>query len=155
VAVNEEGARRLELLSPLLYCDRADPDPFSHRLRGREEWLFRFAIDKTQSQSIEPEAGLFLGPLCAAGYLETGPDSGAGRGAAFNDETTVLPKGQYLFAQKREALGREAVIALAIEVQKDGLWERLRLEDHFYLRYLYEEDAAVTQIFRPYRRQGA
>jgi hypothetical protein len=165
VAVNEEGARRLELLSPLLYQGRADPDPFSHRPRGREEWLFRFAIDKAQGQSIEPEAGLFLGPLCAAGRLETGPKDGAGpvfggAGAEGPEAGEVpgevpLPRGRYLFAQKREALGREAVIDLAIEVQKDGLWERLRLEDHFYLRYLYEEGSAVTQVFRPYREPEA
>ncbi|MDR0730137.1 MAG: hypothetical protein LBF63_00590 [Treponema sp.] len=151
MAVNEEGARRLELLHPLLYRYGTDLIPFSPRTGAeKEEQLFCFAIDEVQSRCIEPDAGVFLGPLRAAGYRETTPDGGMGSRAAFNGETLELPRGPYLFAQKREALGKSAVIDLAIEVQKDGLWERLHLETYFYLRYLYEDDATVTQIFRPY-----
>lgn len=148
--MNEEGARRLELLSPLLYHSRTDLIPFSpDAWEEKGERLFCFAINDGQSQCIEPDAGMFLGPLRAAGYLETMPGDGAGNRAVFNGETVELPRGRYLFAQKHEPLGESAVIDMAIEVQKDGLWERLQLEAYFYLRYLYEEGAAVTQIFRP------
>lgn len=150
--MDEEGARRLELLSPLRY-HKADLIPFSSGAREGEEGeerLFCFAIDEAQSRRIDPDAGLFLGPLRAAGYLEAAPNSGTG--PAPGGETLELPGGLYLFAQKRETLGKDAVIALAIEVQKDGLWERLPLEARFYVRYLYEEGAALTQIFRPCRR---
>ncbi|MDR3147354.1 MAG: hypothetical protein LBU00_03130 [Treponema sp.] len=156
--MNEEGARRLELLNPLLYHGRADLLPFPRVAEapgaeepGKTEWgerLFCFAIDEAQSRRIDPEPGAFLGPLLAAGYLEA---ADGGEGTAFGGETVELPRGRYLFAQKREALDKEAVIDLAIEVQKDGLWERLRLEASVYLRYLYEDGAAVTQVFRPYR----
>jgi hypothetical protein len=56
-----------------------------------------------------------------------------------------------VFAQERAFLGREEVIQMAAEIQKDGLWERLRLENRFYVRYLYEDGGVVTQVFRPYR----
>jgi hypothetical protein len=150
VAVSEESARRLELLNPLVYHSRADLVPFFYNARKTEEQLFCFAIDEAQSRRIEPDAGAFLGPLRAAGHLGIAPNGGTVPGG----EMVELPRGLYLFAQKREALGRDAVIALAIEVQKDGLWERLRLEAYFYLRYLYEEGAAVTQVFRPYQDPG-
>jgi hypothetical protein len=116
-----------------------------------EERLFCFAIDEAQSQCIEPDAGLFLGPLRAAGWVTSNSGAEAGSPAAGGGETVELPGGRYLFAQNREALDKDAVIALAIEVQKDGLWERLRLEAYFYVRYLYEDGAVVTQVFRPYR----
>ncbi|MDR1443300.1 MAG: hypothetical protein LBI94_00295 [Treponema sp.] len=168
MAVNEEGARRLELLRPLLYI-KADPfrEPQKlwdqelqrpQELREREEWLFCFNLDKALGRSIEPDPAVFLGPLRASGYRDSGPFGSAlpPEGPETADrtprsETLELPKGRYLFAQKREALGRDAVINLAIEVQKDGLWERLQPEEHLYVRYLYEDGAAVTQIFRPYR----
>jgi hypothetical protein len=62
-----------------------------------------------------------------------------------------LPRGRYLFAQERSFLDREAVLCMAVEMQKDGLWERLCLENRLYLRYLGEEGQAVTQLFRPLR----
>jgi hypothetical protein len=80
-----------------------------------------------------------------------GPENPAAGGRTAPGETLELPRGRYLFAQKREALDRDAVIGLAIEVQKDGLWERLEPEENLYVRFLYEDNAAVTQIFRPYQ----
>jgi hypothetical protein len=41
---------------------------------------------------------------------------------------------------------------MAIEQQKDGLWEQLRLGNHLYIRYLFEDGSPVTQVFRPYDR---
>jgi hypothetical protein len=155
-AKNEEGAKRLQLLHPLLYT-KAELPPFPQEprtLREQEEQIFCFALDAVQSRSIEPDSVTFLGPLRAAGYLAASGTRNSGTAApAEGRETLELPAGRYLFAQKREALDREAVINLAMEVQKDGLWERVEPEEHLYVRYLYEEGAAVTQIFRPYREK--
>jgi len=37
-----------------------------------------------------------------------------------------------------------------VEVQDEGLWQRLKLAKRFYVRYLFEENRGVTQIWRPY-----
>jgi hypothetical protein len=60
-----------------------------------------------------------------------------------------LPASLYLFTQKRKILDRGECIYTAIEQQKDGLWERLRLGNRLYIRYLFEDGSAVTQLFRP------
>jgi hypothetical protein len=39
---------------------------------------------------------------------------------------------------------------MAIEQQKDGLWERLKPGNRLYLRILSEDGSPVTQLFRPY-----
>ncbi|MDR0451270.1 MAG: hypothetical protein LBH26_08395 [Treponema sp.] len=146
---------RLELRAPLFYrgdrdlvpwdAGRSGPeDPEAARLpEETEERLFCFAIDAAQGRSIEPDPGRFLGPLLAAGR------SAAGSAEASGD--LELPAGSYLFAQQRETLGRETFTGLAIELQKDGLWERLKLEDRLYLRFLSEEGKMLTQVFRPFR----
>jgi len=59
-----------------------------------------------------------------------------------------LPQGSYLFSQKREILNREEIIAMAIDIQQEGLWQRLKLGKKLYLRYLYEDGKCVTQILR-------
>ncbi|MDR1971057.1 MAG: hypothetical protein LBQ46_03970 [Treponema sp.] len=150
--MREEGARRLELLNPLFYIPAPELDPFpcgeGFLKSGRRgeggpaggERLFRFGINGAQGQSIEPDPALFLGPLEAAGYAAPPPSPGG----------MELPPGRYLFAQERTLLGRSAVILAAIEMQKDGLWERLSLEGILYLRYLFEDGGEVTQLFRPY-----
>jgi hypothetical protein len=62
-----------------------------------------------------------------------------------------LPAGQYLLVQQRKFLGREECIHLAVEQQKDGLWERFVPENRLYIRYLIEDGSPVTQLFRPCR----
>jgi hypothetical protein len=110
--------------------------------RETEERLFCFTLDAVQGRSIEPDPACFLGPLLAAGRSAAGSAEPAG--------SLELPAGIYLFAQQREALGREAFIEMAMELQKDGLWERLTLGDRLYLRCLFEDGKRVTQAFRPY-----
>jgi hypothetical protein len=61
-----------------------------------------------------------------------------------------LPRGNYLFAQVRETLSRDEIIDLAIEVQSEGLWQRLELGFKYYLRFLFEDGSPVTQVFRPF-----
>jgi hypothetical protein len=143
--MQEEGARRLELPAPLFYTPAADRDPFPQGTGPWEEaegkeFLFCFDIDESQGRSIEPDPPALLGPLRAAGFADS-PDRPEGG--------LELPRGRYLFAQERTLLDREAVIRAAVEMQKDGLWERLCLENRLYLRYLHEDGAAVTQLFRP------
>jgi hypothetical protein len=52
--------------------------------------------------------------------------------------------------QKRsnEILNQTDWLDMAIEQQKDGLWERNKLGDLLFVRFLYEDNAVVTQIFR-------
>ncbi|MDR1948690.1 MAG: hypothetical protein LBQ38_04795 [Spirochaetaceae bacterium] len=145
---------KLELLSPLYYREAADLVPFTYR-DGEAEQLFSFAIDPVLARSIEPDPRHFLGDILLRAYAPLPPapdpvfpgrpDAGeTGRG-----ERAVLPAGKYLFAQVREILDREAFIDMAIEVQKDGLWERFNPDSRLYLRYLREEGGPVTQVLRP------
>jgi hypothetical protein len=139
----QEGARRLELLAPLFYSPARELIPFrpetEARIEGGEEMLFRFALDGVQGRSIEPDPAAFLGPLGAAGSALS-PRRGGG---------LELPRGRYLFGQERRLLDREEMVFLALEMQKDGLWEGLCLEDRLYLRYLREGGGVVSQLFRP------
>lgn len=146
--MQEEGAQRLELLAPLFYIPAPELVPFHQgigpRVRqetGGEEFLFCFKISEAQGQRIDPEPSVLLDSLLAAGFA---PQAGCPGG------NLQLPRGRYLFAQERAFLGREGAIRLAVEIQKDGLWERFHLENRLYLRYLYEDGGIVTQLFRPY-----
>jgi hypothetical protein len=135
---------RLDLRAPLLYVKTPDIQPFCYAaLEGENagEELFCFDLDPAQSSAIEPERDRLLGPLI---FAARSPRAGDG------PETVRLPAGLYLFVQKREALGRQACIDLAIEQQKDALWERLKPGNQLYARFLFEDKKPVTQIFRPY-----
>ena len=141
--MDESATMRLDLRSPLLYAESPGlaPIAYAENTPGNPalgEQLFCFEINPEQSRSIEPDREQFLGAMVFAG---SGPDC---QGA-----TVTLPAGIYLFAQKREALGREDCIDLAIEQQKDGLWERHQPQALLYVRYLFEDGKPVTQLFRP------
>ncbi|MDR2402942.1 MAG: hypothetical protein LBD78_02820 [Spirochaetaceae bacterium] len=145
---------KLELLSPLYYYGDPLLDPFGPK--GPEaEQLFCFALDPVQAQSIEPDPRLFLGDVLLRSYADPSPAASgpaperAESGNADRGERLVLPAGKYLFAQVREILDREAFINMAIEVQKDGLWEGFSPDSRLYLRYLYEDQGPVTQVLRP------
>jgi len=137
---------RLNLISPLYYCPREDPQPFGYT-EGSGEKLFCFELDESQFRSIEPDKMKLLGNLLFGG------DAAGAHGSApaeAEGELWQLPQGNYLFAQKREILNREDIINLAAEIQQEGLWERLLPGKKLYLRYLFEDGRAVTQLFRPY-----
>jgi hypothetical protein len=134
----------LDLRAPLVYRAVKDGQPFSgEALYG--ERLFHFAINPQQHWSIEPEEDTYLDELIGRGILADDADPAA--------ETLVLPAGLYLFAQTRGTLRREDFVVMAVEVQKEGLWQDLVLDSTLYLRYLCEEGWPVTQIFRPIIRQ--
>lgn len=148
-----DGSRfvRLELLAPLSYGEDQDMKPFEYAagepgLSGAEageERIFLFQIDPAQGLAIEPDPDLFLGPLIFSGRLKTGEN--------FSGQVRELPAGRYLFAQEKRILNRKDCIRMAIEVQKDGLWERLEPEPRLYFRYLFEDGQNITQMFRPFK----
>jgi hypothetical protein len=138
--MNEPGLIRLELCSPLVYASKPELKPFSCDDFPSGEQLFCFELDAQQGRNIEPDRERFLGQLVFAGL---GPIDN------LSGEKAILPSGLYLFSQKRQALGREACINMAIEQQKDGLWERFVPAGLLYIRYLFEDAGPVTQIFRP------
>jgi hypothetical protein len=134
---------RLHLVSPLYYLVDEGLEAFSYSEEGGGT-LFYFELDPTQSQSIEPDEGRLFSGLIAGGRA-LGPE-----GPGSHGEALVLPAGDYLFSQVREILSPEDSISLAAEVQKEGLWQRLRPGAGLYLRYLFEDGRGVTQVFRPY-----
>ena len=135
---------RLDLRAPLLYTETPGLNPFDclPSSEAATEFLFCFELDQEQSQNIEPNPENFLGRLVFSGKNVQNQQQG-------NPE---LPAGLYLFAQQRGVIGREECIALAIEQQKDGLWEKIKLGNRLFIRCLYEDGGSVTQIFRPCNR---
>jgi hypothetical protein len=152
--MDEPRLLRLELRAPLVYREDKslrpfDPDgPADGPAALPGERVFLFELDAAQGLSIEPDPARLLGPLVFSGRPAA---EGAAEGAEPRRE---LPAGRYLFAQERRLLSREECVKMAIEVQKDGLWERLRPEPRLYLRFLTEDGGAVSQVFRPYREGG-
>ncbi|MDR0623697.1 MAG: hypothetical protein LBG10_04640 [Treponema sp.] len=139
---------KLELMAPLVYSEDRGLEPFDdHGTPGPraagDDRLFCFETGAGQGTSIEPDPKLFLGPLVFSG--RTAKETGC------TGERRELPAGKYLFAQERRILNRDECIFMAVETQKDGLWERLEPESRLYLRFLTEDDRGVTQVFRPYR----
>jgi len=136
---------RLNLRAPL--CYREEPvEPFAGPLPAGDETgelLFSFELDPEQANRIDPEPASFPGRLVAAGRRDGGQGERASAGLL------QLPEGLYAFVQKRAELGREECAALAVEQQKDALWERLKLNHRLYIRLLFEDGSPVTQLFRP------
>ena len=136
----------LHLASPLYYVPEENPEPFGYRPPSAAspgpEMLFCFDLDETQYRDFEPDGKRLFGELIFGGVL-----AGNSQG---EERLLELPRGDYLFAQKRELLSREDIVALAVEIQMEGLWQRLKPEKKLYLRYLFEDGKTVTQIFRPY-----
>jgi len=136
--------QRLNLLAPLYYLPEAEPEPFSYKERSGEK-LFCFEIDETQRLCFEPDAEKFIKKLIFGGVAARPDCAGAAR--------LELPGGDYLFAQEREILGKDEIIAAAIEIQAEGLWQRLEPESRLYLRYLFEDGRDVTQLFRAFTQR--
>jgi hypothetical protein len=133
----------LDLCSPLFY-KKIDKLPSKHK--KNEEFLVLYELDPVQCCSIEPVWETFPGKLIFAAQklddLRLKTDT----------ETIILPAGKYLFIQKRNkstVLEQEELHNLAIEQQKDGLWERYKLTNQLYIRFLFEDNLFVTQFFRP------
>jgi len=132
----------LDLRAPLIFLKI---DGLPSEFRENEEILLCYDLNPAQSRSIEPDRELLLGSLVFAGR-KTG-DSGQ-----FQEETIELPAGNYLFMQRRGAqispLNTDEWLDMAVEQQKDGLWERYKPENRLFVRLLFEDGSPVTQLFR-------
>jgi hypothetical protein len=132
----DTGIQKLHLLAPLRYRQDKTPRPFAYDPAAGET-IFQFELNADHALNIEPDIDHYLGALIASGEAQAGAGS------------LEIPAGEYLFAQIREALDLEGSVLLAVEVQKEGLWERFSLEAALYFRYLFEDGKPVTQVFRP------
>jgi hypothetical protein len=143
----------LRLASPLFYQRDDSLDPFSYT-GASGELIFAWSIPAAEALSIEPGADRFLERMFFAGRAGPVPGTGTpgtdeGTDGTGDGPLLELPRGLYFFSQIREILGREASLDLAIEVQKEALWQRFVPEPRFYLRRLFEDGKGVTQILRP------
>jgi hypothetical protein len=141
IIVEKTQLINLNLRTPLFFKKTENLPP---QIRENEEFLLFYELDPGQSRNIEPERSRFLGSLLFTGQ-------GAEKEA--QGEIFTLPAGKYLFTQCRTAadsgLKQEEWLDLAIEQQKDALWERQKPENKLYIRFLFEDGMAVTQLFRP------
>jgi len=113
------------------------------KIQKNEEFILCYDLNPGQASSIEPVQELFLGDLV---FLGTNNEE-----EQKESEQVNLPQGQYIFVQQRseKALTQVEWLNLAIELQKDGLWERKKLENKLYIRFFIEDGKTVTQVFRP------
>jgi hypothetical protein len=130
----------LRLAAPLFYQRDDSLEPFTP---AEGELIFAWTIPEAEALSIEPAPDRFLDRFLFAGRAVSNNTEGS--------SLLELPSGTYFFSQIREVLDREASLALAMEVQKEALWQRHVPEPRFYLRRLFEDGKGVTQIFRPLR----
>ena len=133
----------LTLLFPLYYT-AVESDPFNYKKEDGEK-LYCFILNENEYSSCEPDKETLLGRLVfSADTIHPGEKEKTG------ENLQVLPEGKYLFAQKREILSRDEIIEMAVEIQAEGLWQRLKPGKTLYLRYLFEDSKTVTQLYRPY-----
>ena len=132
----------LNLHTPLEYTE-VPGLLFGSEFPGNEaagELLFCFELDQEQAVRIDPDESFLPGNLvCAGRNTQTGNKG----------QKIQLPAGRYIFVQQRRALSQDECSYLAIEQQKDGLWERYKLDNRLYIRLLFEDGSTVTQLFRP------
>jgi len=147
---------KLNLVKPLYYIPVTDNDPFAYpkSTEYTEESggkIYCFELDDAERLSFEPNVKKFPGRFIFAGVAVKGGEAEAAGDLGRSGEALLeLPSGDYLFFQEREILGRDEIIEAAIEMQLEGLWQRLKPGKRLYLRYLFEDGKAVTQLFRPY-----
>jgi hypothetical protein len=150
---------RLELRSPLFYREDKGLVPFTDGDYGNEtagagELLFCFEIEGKTGEAIDPDTASYLGPPVFSGRLpDTDRKSGGAKsgGAAGASGLFELAAGTYFFAQAREVLGREECTLMAVEVQREILWQRLQPVNRLYIRRLFEDGKPVTQAWRTFR----
>jgi len=129
----------LELRAPLAY---EKSSKFTADFKENEEYLICYELDAAQAESIEPKRELLLGEEV---FIGKRIDNSPGQ----DKETVVLSAGLYLFSQFDGLLNGEEWLDMAVEQQKDGLWERNLLKNELYIRFLHEDGRIVTQLFRP------
>jgi hypothetical protein len=130
----------LDLRNPLFYTFKAELDPFQYN-PSEGEVLFCFELNPAQYRCFEPEAP-YLGALVFKGEAAQEIKSGA--------DCFEIPRGTYLFAQMRELLTQDQWLAMAMDVQQEGLWRRFLPGSRIYVRFLWEHGRGVTQVWRPF-----
>jgi hypothetical protein len=141
----------LYLRSPLYYVPGAVPFQY----REGEETVMAFELNRETAEAIDVDPACYLGTPLWTG--KAGPESEA----AFSGVQGPGPlpycidRGAYFFSQIRELPGKAGWTALAIEVQKEGLWRRNRLGRRLYLRCVYEDGGPAAQVFREIKLPAA
>jgi hypothetical protein len=140
---------RLNLAAPLFFAreeggtDEGNTiDPFGYGADTGTGRLLCFEVK--DPLSFECKAEHFLGALEAWG-TELPAAALLPEGA----KLLVLPPGDYLFAQERNFLRPGEITAMAVDIQQEALWQRLKPGGRLFLRYLFEDGRKVTQVFRP------
>jgi hypothetical protein len=134
----------LNLCTPLQYVKT---ERQTASILKNEEMLLCYEVNSVQGGSIEPDRERFLGRLLFTGEK---PPETPSVSAEKTEEFVSLPQGDYLFMQCRSGavLTSDEWLDLAIEQQKDALWERNKPLNLLYVRFLFEDGAFVTQVFR-------
>ncbi|MDR1287637.1 MAG: hypothetical protein LBK08_08525 [Treponema sp.] len=150
---------RLHLRAPLFYVEDEKTSPFVRPPADRqkrplpceteengvfEEYIFRFEIEENRGNVIDPDPAGYLGSPLFSGRRAENRDTASGCAKTRFE----LSAGTYFFAQMREALDREECTLMAIEVQREILWQRLPPHRVLYIRRLFEHGKPVTQIWR-------
>jgi len=135
----------LNLCSPLQYIksECQDTSLLKYEKLENEEIILCYEVNPVQGSSIEPDRDYFLDRLLFIGQkLSESQNEG--------NNIVLLPQGNYLFMQCRSeaVLSSDEWLNLAIEQQKDGLWERNKPGNLLYIRFLFEDGSFVTQVFR-------
>ncbi|MCL2721120.1 MAG: hypothetical protein FWD47_07250 [Treponema sp.] len=152
----------LELLAPINYIEDFSQSRYhgnymsggaedAELMKNDDELLLCFEINHIESNNIEPKPEQFLGNLVFIGKKNTSNPLRASVPPCEKNLEITLPAGNYLFSQQRadRVLNQEEWLDMTIEQQKEGLWQRNKLEARFYVRFLNEDGAFVTQVFRP------
>ncbi|MDR2370174.1 MAG: hypothetical protein LBD71_01735 [Treponema sp.] len=149
---------RLELRSSLFYREDKSLVPFTDGGCGdgtadAGELLFCFEIEEKTGEAIDPDTAFYFGlPVFSGRAPDADREAGGLKsGAAGGPGLFELPAGTYFFAQAREALNRGECILMAVEVQREILWRRLRPANRLYIRRLFEDGKPVTQVWRTFR----
>ncbi|MDR1909231.1 MAG: hypothetical protein LBQ35_04890 [Spirochaetaceae bacterium] len=153
---------RLNLVQPLRYLRDDSLNPFDGSVSalpaGGWEVMFNMIIDSERGQNFDaPPGNRYFAALINAGRapleeMSRPAESGAAHPVPAEteaQEALYLPSGLYFFTQTREFLHEADLTDMALELQREGLWQRLEMENRIYIRYLYEDSSAVTQLFRP------
>ena len=147
----------LNLLNPLFYVSEKIPDAFANPFENtsatdlkKRETLYCFEIDERAAVEFEPGRQYFPGTMVFAGRISAEKIAENNKN---NPALLELPRGNYVFSQMRGFPGKDEIISLIIEVQQECLWQRLVPGPGFYLRYIYEDNSPVIQVFRPYKNR--
>jgi hypothetical protein len=129
----------LELYRPLTYVKDNSLDPFAiesvNEVAG--ELLFVFGLD---AERVKKGGG---GNDYFTRLLEAGYELYDGE---IHDEI-AMPRGNYYFTQERALLKKDAIINMAGAIEEFAVNDGHKLETKLYLRYVYEDGSAVTQLF--------